>query len=301
MTKQEPYSSRPQKLTPPNSGFFSLTNILLAAGLALSALGTFFWLRRERGEEAELPDGPRVYAGPGFNSGFDNDTRTIPNLSGPMSADGLHRSASAHALGPAFGPYGQHIEPAFDHPLGPILPEWPNQSQDAGHDHPRLEPAFSEPDPAHDWTAPNEATASQAAHGQAAHSQDARHALDIPARDEPREPDPIIPAENESPHHAPSHPPTAAPASLGAAVWPSEMPQTHDDALHILGLSVASKASLTAMKKIVDGLRQNWHPDLATDDADRAIRDLRTRQIDTAWDIIITRQRPPPPNDDPVI
>ncbi len=285
MTKQEPYSSRPQKLTPPNSGT-SLTTILIAAGLALSALGTFFWMRRERDPD-ELPAGPRVYAGPGFDSGFDNDTRTIPSLSAPMSPDGLHRAAEAHPLGPAFGPYGQHVEPAFDDPLGPVLPEWPNLPESSGNDHPRLEPAFSEPDLAHDWTAPNHA-----------HS----HTLEIPAHDELR----LADAELASPAaidtgHLVATPPEPSPPSnwAGSADWPTQMPQTHDDALHILGMGVTSKASLTAMKKIVDGLRLSWHPDQATDDADRAIRELRIRQINTAWDIIASGY--PSHDGDPII
>ena len=41
-----------------------------------------------------------------------------------------------------------------------------------------------------------------------------------------------------------------------------------------------------ALKKIVDGLRQSWHPDLARDDADRALRELRSKQINAAWDLL---------------
>ena len=291
MTKQEPYSSRPQKLTPPNSGT-SLTTILIAAGLALTALGTFLWMRRERDPD-DLPAGPRVFAGPGFDAGFDNDTRTIPSLSGPMAADGLHRSAdayppNAYPVGPAFGPYAHHpAEPAFDDPLGPVLPEWPDLPESSGNDRPRLEPAFSEPDPAHDWTAPNHA-----------HS----HTLEIPAHDEPRLPEaePANPAAIETGHLV-ANPPEPSPPSnwAGSAEWPSEMPQTHDDALHILGMGVTSKASLTAMKKIVDGLRLSWHPDQAADDAERAIRELRIRQINTAWDIIASGH--PSHDGDPMI
>ncbi|MEQ1697394.1 MAG: LPXTG cell wall anchor domain-containing protein [Hyphomicrobiaceae bacterium] len=274
MTKQEPYSSRPQKLTPPNSGP-SLTTILIGAGLALSALGTVVWMRRKRDSDDELLVLPRVHAGPGFSPGFSDDERTVPNLSGPMAADGLHRTATAHTLGPAFGPYGQHIEPAFDDPLGPVLPGEPD---DSGNDHPRIEPSFSELDPAHDWATQN---------------LDVSHTLDIPPHDEPRlsKPEASDPAEVEPPHLLPILPEAAAPSDWsGAADWPPELPQTLDDALELLGMGVTATTPHRAMKRIVDGLRHSWHPDHATDDADRAIRELRIRQIDTAWDILTANQ-----------
>ncbi len=40
------------------------------------------------------------------------------------------------------------------------------------------------------------------------------------------------------------------------------------------------------MKKIVDGLRLSWHPDLAKDEADRQLREYRLKQINAAWDLI---------------
>jgi curved DNA-binding protein CbpA len=64
------------------------------------------------------------------------------------------------------------------------------------------------------------------------------------------------------------------------------MPRTREDALHFLGMGVSSDASLTAIKKIVDGLRLSWHPDYASGAADREVRELRTKQINAAWDII---------------
>ena len=45
------------------------------------------------------------------------------------------------------------------------------------------------------------------------------------------------------------------------------MPATYAEALKILG--AGPDASLAAIKKIVDGLRQSWHPDLARSEADR--------------------------------
>ncbi len=40
------------------------------------------------------------------------------------------------------------------------------------------------------------------------------------------------------------------------------------------------------MKKIVDGLRQSWHPDLARTEADRRLREVRMKQINAAWEIL---------------
>lgn len=90
--------------------------------------------------------------------------------------------------------------------------------------------------------------------------------------------------------HAPV-PPTHAPAVAETQPqWPVHVPRTPDDALHILGMGVSPDANLAAIKKIVDGLRLSWHPDLATDDADRAVRELRIRQINAAWDILSSRR-----------
>jgi hypothetical protein len=64
------------------------------------------------------------------------------------------------------------------------------------------------------------------------------------------------------------------------------MPLTRAEALEVLGMGVAPSATAAALKKIVDGLRQSWHPDLARDDADRALRELRSKQINAAWDLL---------------
>jgi hypothetical protein len=66
------------------------------------------------------------------------------------------------------------------------------------------------------------------------------------------------------------------------------MPRTRAQALQVLGM--APSANLAAIKKIVDGLRVSWHPDLATDEADRQLRELRSKQINAAWEIL-QRQR----------
>jgi DnaJ-class molecular chaperone len=51
-------------------------------------------------------------------------------------------------------------------------------------------------------------------------------------------------------------------------------------------MGVAASANMAALKKIVDGLRLSWHPDLARDEADRQLRELRLKQINAAWEII---------------
>ncbi len=56
--------------------------------------------------------------------------------------------------------------------------------------------------------------------------------------------------------------------------------------MQILGMGVSPDASETAMKKVVDGLRLSWHPDLAKDEVDRQLREFRVKQINTAWDLI---------------
>ncbi len=66
------------------------------------------------------------------------------------------------------------------------------------------------------------------------------------------------------------------------------MPTTYAEALETLG--AAPDASLAAIKKIVDGLRQSWHPDLARSEVDRLLRQRRLQQINVAWDLISQRR-----------
>src|SRR5262249_54215318 len=77
------------------------------------------------------------------------------------------------------------------------------------------------------------------------------------------------------------------PASAGS-VSDGQMPRTRQEACGVLGAS--PDAGEAALKKIVDGLRQSWHPDLATSEADRNLREHRTAQINVAWDILSGRQ-----------
>jgi DnaJ-class molecular chaperone len=44
------------------------------------------------------------------------------------------------------------------------------------------------------------------------------------------------------------------------------------------------------LKKIVKTLRQNWHPDRATREEERLMRERRLKQINVAWDIIRGKQ-----------
>jgi DnaJ-class molecular chaperone len=66
------------------------------------------------------------------------------------------------------------------------------------------------------------------------------------------------------------------------------MPATYAEALQVLGVS--PDASLAAIKKIVDGLRLSWHPDLARSEVDRHLRQRRLQQINVAWDLISQRR-----------
>lgn len=71
--------------------------------------------------------------------------------------------------------------------------------------------------------------------------------------------------------------------------WNEEVPRTRSDALRVLGMGVTADANLAAIKKIVDGLRQTWHPDLAHDNSDRQVREQRMKQINVAWDILAVK------------
>jgi hypothetical protein len=71
-----------------------------------------------------------------------------------------------------------------------------------------------------------------------------------------------------------------------AADLGDRMPQTKTEAMQVLGIGVAPTATEVAIKKIVDGLRQSWHPDLAKDEPDRALRELRSKQINAAWELL---------------
>ena len=82
---------------------------------------------------------------------------------------------------------------------------------------------------------------------------------------------------------------TGIPPSVGPT-WSDTVPSSRADALQVLGMGVTPDASLAAIKKIVDGLRQTWHPDLARDPSERGIREQRLKQINAAWEILANRR-----------
>jgi hypothetical protein len=86
----------------------------------------------------------------------------------------------------------------------------------------------------------------------------------------------------------PLGPPPSVPAPAREPDGELAMPTTVDEALSVIGAS--ADASLEVVKKIVDGLRQSWHPDLARSEADRLYRERRMAQINVAWDILSGRQ-----------
>lgn len=75
--------------------------------------------------------------------------------------------------------------------------------------------------------------------------------------------------------------PTLA-ASFDAEVF--VVPKTRSEALAVLGLSGA--ANETMIRKVVEALRQSWHPDTASSDDDRRVREARVKQINVAADIL---------------
>lgn len=79
------------------------------------------------------------------------------------------------------------------------------------------------------------------------------------------------------------------PTSLDIRSRPSigdEIPQTRKQALQVLGMGVMPDVQDAAIKKIIDGLRQSWHPDHAQSVEERQLRELRMKQLNAAWDII---------------
>jgi len=71
------------------------------------------------------------------------------------------------------------------------------------------------------------------------------------------------------------------PAKQAGGDW---VPKTQAEAYELLGINAS--VSEATLKKIVDGLRMSWHPDLARDEADRSLREERTKCINIAWDLI---------------
>jgi hypothetical protein len=80
--------------------------------------------------------------------------------------------------------------------------------------------------------------------------------------------------------------PSAPTLSKIAATVPG-MPATREEALALLGLSAG--ATEPVIRKVVEALRQSWHPDLAADDADREAREERIKAINVAADLLLRK------------
>jgi hypothetical protein len=92
------------------------------------------------------------------------------------------------------------------------------------------------------------------------------------------------------PQAARATPPKTPPQTKVAAPADVEVPRTREEACEVLGAS--PDAGEAAIRKIVEGLRQSWHPDLATSEPDRQLREQRTTQINVAWEILSGKRRP---------
>lgn len=70
----------------------------------------------------------------------------------------------------------------------------------------------------------------------------------------------------------------------GLALGSGRLPRTRQEAFDILGLN--PNVGEATIKKCVDALRMSWHPDLAHDAADQALREERIKQINVAAELI---------------
>jgi hypothetical protein len=67
-----------------------------------------------------------------------------------------------------------------------------------------------------------------------------------------------------------------------------QIPETLDEAYEVL--NVNRHARREVVERLVNALRQTWHPDLGSDEADRKIRTAKIQQIHAAWEIIIGKR-----------
>ncbi|OYW56757.1 MAG: hypothetical protein B7Y80_01345 [Hyphomicrobium sp. 32-62-53] len=100
--------------------------------------------------------------------------------------------------------------------------------------------------------------------------------------------EPTLPGFDRAPADQPGQALTVrddpGPPALSAIAASTGMPVTRDDALAFLGLNTG--ASEAVIRKVVEGLRQSWHPDLACDETDRAAREERIKAINAAAAIL---------------
>lgn len=123
----------------------------------------------------------------------------------------------------------------------------------------------------------------------------------VPLDGRPQHGRPAVPAQRVIADTRGKLPPNAAASAMNRVPMPGEdgtpgagvpsqlgdrIPRTRSEALQVLGMGVTPSANDAALKKIVDGLRLSWHPDLARDESDRQMRELRLKQINAAWEII---------------
>ena len=76
--------------------------------------------------------------------------------------------------------------------------------------------------------------------------------------------------------------------SLTSRIISEDLPRDKQEAYEVLGAN--PEASEKILKRLVDALRATWHPDLATGDDDRDLRDRRIKQINVAWDLITDKR-----------
>ncbi len=72
-----------------------------------------------------------------------------------------------------------------------------------------------------------------------------------------------------------------------AAVATAGVPSTRAEALSLLGLN--ADASEPVIRKLVEALRQSWHPDLAATPEDRSAREERMKAINAAADLLLRK------------
>ena len=95
-------------------------------------------------------------------------------------------------------------------------------------------------------------------------------------------------ASRRTDRHIASEPSSGSDAADAAlAAWGDRMPSTRKEAIQALGIGTRrGTADAATIKRIVDALRKNWHPDRAKDESDRQLRELRSKQINAAWDLL---------------